>query len=224
MNAYPDNRRIDRPRAIIFDWDNTLVDSWTILHDAINVALDAFGLAPWTLEQTRKRVRNSLRDSFPSLFGEHAKEAEKLFYDRFAEIHLDALRPCPGAGRMLEDLDEAGLYLGVVSNKKGDFLRREAAHLGWDRYFGQIIGAFDGSRDKPAFEPVDMALAGSGISRGQQVWFAGDADIDLECAANAGCVPVLVREQPPGSGEFDAFPPTWHFRECQELSKFIRRL
>lgn len=224
MNVGDDIEPIDRPKAIIFDWDNTLVDTWKVLHDAINVALDAFGLETWTLGQTRKRIRKSLRDSFPSLFGEYAKEAEKLFYDRFAAIHLDGLRPCFGARRMLEELKEAGLYLGVVSNKKGDILRLETAHLGWDGYFGRIVGAFDALRDKPASDPVDMALAGSGIGRGGQVWLAGDADIDMECAANAGCIPVLVREKPPETGEFDAHPPVWHFSECLKLSKFVRRL
>ena len=28
--------RLPRPRAILFDWDNTLVDSWVTIHEALN--------------------------------------------------------------------------------------------------------------------------------------------------------------------------------------------
>ena len=29
--------RLPRPRAILFDWDNTLVDSWVTIHEALNI-------------------------------------------------------------------------------------------------------------------------------------------------------------------------------------------
>ena len=59
-----------KPRAILFDWYNTLVYSWPVIHDALNVTLEAFGLEPWNMDKTRVRVRKSLRDSFPELFGD----------------------------------------------------------------------------------------------------------------------------------------------------------
>ncbi len=213
-----------RPRAILFDWDNTLVDTWPALHEAVNAALKAFGQAPWTFDETRRRIRKSMRDSFPDLFGANWEEAGEVFYRRFAAIHLEKLEPRPGAERMLSRLKATGVYLGIVSNKNGDYLRLEAARLGWDGYFGQIVGAFDAKRDKPASDPVDLALRGSGIAPGREVWLVGDAGIDLECAVNAGCVPVLVRETGPGAGEFDGHPPHWHFHKCQELSNLVEKL
>tara|TARA_R100001086_G_scaffold137349_1_gene71705 strand:- start:1375 stop:1527 length:153 start_codon:yes stop_codon:yes gene_type:complete len=38
------------PRAVVFDWDNTLVDTWPIIHDALNHTFRAWGLREWTLE------------------------------------------------------------------------------------------------------------------------------------------------------------------------------
>ena len=215
---------LERPRAVIFDWDNTLIDSWHAILDAQNHTLVAFGLEPWTLEETRQRVRGSMRESFPALFGARWREAGEVFYRRFTERHLQALQPLPGAAALLEELHGSGLYLAVVSNKKGDYLRMEAAHLGWERYFGRIVGAFDAARDKPAVHPVRLALEGSGIEPGSSVWFAGDADIDLECAVNAGCIPVLLRETSPEPGEFNSYPPVIHVGCCLELSKVLRNL
>ena len=213
-----------RPRAIIFDWDNTLVETWPAIHEALERTFAHFGMTPWTLDEVKQRVRQSMRESFPPLFGERWEEAGALFKQSFAEIHLERLQPLDGATDMLAALAGDGIYLGVVSNKSGDLLREEATFLGWDRYFGKIIGAFDAERDKPAPDPVHMALAGSGLECGPDVWFAGDTDIDLECAANSGCTPVLVRSQPPCNGEFDEFEMALYLKGCLALSNLIRRL
>ncbi len=224
MSGFENPRGGSRPRAILFDWDNTLIDSWAVIHECQNATLQAFGHQPWTLEQTRKRVRKSMRDSFPGLFGEDWQAAGEFFYHRFNEIHLEKLTPLCGAEEMLADLTDQGIYLAVVSNKKGEYLRREAAHLGWKPYFGNLIGALDAKADKPATAPVHMALRGSGIKAGPEVWFAGDACVDLECAVNSGCIPVLVRDNSPGEMEFGSFSPTWHFEGCIPLFNLVERL
>jgi phosphoglycolate phosphatase len=212
------------PRALLFDWDNTLIDSWAAIQDAQNYTLSYFGLKPWTLEEVRARVRGSMRDTFPAMFGERWREAGEVFYARFTEHHLEALRPLPGAEEMLQALQGSGIYLAVVSNKKGDYLRAEAARLGWEPYFGSIVGAFDAANDKPSVDPVELAMADSGIALDRSVWFAGDTDIDLECACNAGCLPVLIRAAPPAPGEFAQHPPALHLADCNALSNFVRNL
>ena len=206
------------PRAILFDWDNTLVDNWPVISDSMNEVFSAFGMPQWTLAETKARTRASLRDSFPRLFGERAKEAGRIFSDHFASRHLAELREMPGAGALLRRLKASGIYLGIVSNKRGRFLRLEADHLGWTGHFAKLVGAADAPEDKPSVAPVEMALAGSGIARGPDVWFVGDADIDLECAIRAGCVPVLLRAEAPGATEFGHHRPSLHFTHCHALA------
>jgi phosphoglycolate phosphatase len=212
---------LTRPRAAIFDWDNTLIDSWAIIHDAMNVTLGAMGHPLWSYDDTITRVRRSLREAFPEMFGERWEEARDIFYGRFRAIHLDALKALPGAESLIARLAGQGIWLGIVSNKNGDHLRAEAKHLGWERYFGRIVGATDAPRDKPAPDPVHMALNGSGIAPGDEVWFVGDTAIDMECAKNSGCVPVLVRETAPEEGEFAAHR-VFHFRDHATLESLVR--
>ncbi len=210
-----------RPAAILFDWDNTLVDNWPVITEAMNAVFAAFGMSLWSLAETKARTRASLRDSFPQLFGERAKEAGRIFTDHFAERHLDALAEMPGAGRLLEHLAGSGLHLAVVSNKRGRFLRLEAAHLGWTRHFARLVGAADAAADKPDVAPVELALAESGIARGPEVWFVGDADIDMACALNAGCLPVLLRPEPPDEAEFAGCEPVLYFPDCHDLARCL---
>ena len=210
------------PKAVIFDWDNTLVDSWQTIHDALNETLAAMGQPLWTLDQTKARARHSLRDSFPTLFGDDWDLARQHYLTAFEAIHLDRLRAFAGAEAMLEALHGAGIHLALVSNKTGRILRREVASLGWDRYFGMVVGAGDAAFDKPHRAPVDLALEGSGIAPGEDVWFVGDTATDLECARNAECVPVLFL--PGGTvdpSEFALLPPDRRFIEFPELRAAI---
>jgi phosphoglycolate phosphatase len=209
----------------LFDWDNTLVDTWGALHDALTVTFEAMGREPWTLEQTRQRVRRSAREAFPALFGERAEQAAGIFYQAFERDHLRHLEAREGAEALLRGLAETGgYYLAVVSNKRGDLLRREAAQLGWDGYFERLVGANDATRDKPAVDAVEMALGDSGLAPGPEVWFVGDTDIDMVCAANAGCLPVLLRAEPPGAGEFMGSEPGVHVVGCVQLLEAVRAI
>lgn len=179
------------PAAILFDWDNTLVGNWPSIARALNAARIAFGHPEMSEAAVRGWVRQSMRNSFPAMFGETWTEARKIFYDTFRANHLETLEPMAGAAELLENLSERGLYIGVVSNKNGEYLRKEIHHLAWTAYFGRAVGAGDAFEDKPAVAPVDLALSGSGIGRSGAVWFIGDAAIDMECAIRAGCTPVL---------------------------------
>lgn len=204
MNEIPQARK---PRALLFDWDNTLVDTWPTIHAALHVTFERFDMPPWSLEEVRQRVRVSAREGFPQLFGKRSDEALDVFYEAFKAQHIEQLSVIEGAAEMLAGLHEAGFYLGIVSNKSGPLLRREVDHLGWTGYFNRVVGAGDAERDKPAAEPVQLALAESCIAPGKDVWFVGDTDIDLICAGNAGCIPVLLRPDPPGQQEFREVAP-----------------
>ncbi|HEY4134255.1 MAG TPA: HAD family hydrolase [Alphaproteobacteria bacterium] len=218
-----------KPRAVLFDWDNTLVDSWPAIHASVNRTLAAMGHPTWSLEEAKRRIARSLRDSFPQLFGERWNEAREIYYRSFAEVHLDTLRPKEGALELIETLHERGCYLAVVSNKTGKYLRLEAERLGWNGHFRQLVGATDAARDKPAVEPVDMALADSGIARGPDVWFVGDGAVDLECARNAGLSGFLVGEPtgepiPPEMLIPQASGGVWTVPDCAALGALVRGL
>jgi len=214
---------LTRPRALIFDWDNTLVDSWGTIHEALNFLMAAMDLPLWTIEQTRERVRLSLREAFPPMFGDRWQEAQQIYLDRFRAIHLERLTALPGREAMLRRLAADGHYLAVVSNKTGAVLRHEVAHLGWTGFFGAIVGAGDAHTDKPHHAPVEIALQPSGILPGPDVWFVGDTAIDMECALAAGCTPILLGllEETP---EFAQFPPVLAITDDEGLFRALRDL
>lgn len=213
-----------RPKAIVFDWDNTLIDAWPCILACYNRTFRHFGMAEWSLEEGKQNIARSLRDSFPGMFGDRWQEAREIYYQGFQAVHLEQMVPFPGAGDVLAALKEMGIYLAVVSNKTGTFLRKEADHLGWTPYFGALVGATDAPYDKPDPAPVVMALQPGGFAPTSQVWFVGDSAIDLQCGVQSGCVPVLLRPDPPLNGEFFAHPPQKYAKDSHHLLAMIREL
>lgn len=201
------------PRAILWDWDNTLVDGWATIAAALNATFTAFSMPLWTVADTRNRVRRSLRDSFPDLFGDAWPRARDIFYAAFAEHHLQQVRLLDGAEAALAA--GGAVYQAVVSNKNGRFLRAEAAHLGVAERFAALVGAGDAAADKPDPAPIHLALAGR--PAGTDVWYVGDTRLDMDAARAAGCTAVLV-----GPADHDGGPahcaPDMHFEDLRSLA------
>lgn len=214
---------IPRPTIVLFDWDNTLVENWRAVQGALNAALADAGKLPMDLEQVMFQARHSSRDIFPDLFGARWPDARAIFYDHFAANHLAGLSLMQGAEDLLDALGEQDLPLGIVSNKKGDLLRREIAHLGWSARFVSVVGAQDAPRDKPDPAPVFRALDIAGIGASQAVWLVGDTDVDMRAALAAGCTPVLVGPGPSDPELLKDAQPALRCHNCGELAGFVRR-
>ncbi|MBI3505805.1 MAG: HAD family hydrolase [Proteobacteria bacterium] len=212
-----------RPHAILFDWDNTLVDNWGSVRAAINAALVAFGKAPWSVAETRLRVRRSLRETFPEMFGEDWPRARDIFYKTFEAEHLATLRAIDGAGAAIAELARA-IPLGVVSNKQGVLLRREADALGWTGHFRSLVGATDAARDKPDPAPVRLALSGIKLPQNPTIWFIGDTALDMHTAHASGCVPVLFGKDEPDQASLGRHPPAFGVQTYSDLLDMWRGL
>lgn len=212
---------LPRPQAILWDWDNTLVDAWRGVQAGMNAALRGFGLPEWSVEEVRARARLSLRDAFPAIFGAEWERARELFYTEVRARHLDVLTPLPGTQAALDAA--APWPLGIVSNKQGPILRREAEHLGWASRFGAVIGAGDAAEDKPAAAPVLLALEKLGIASGPAVWFVGDTGVDMQAARAAGCTAVLLGDASHDGG-VAALSPDAVFSDADMLATCLRGL
>ncbi|TAE34861.1 MAG: HAD family hydrolase [Alphaproteobacteria bacterium] len=205
---------LPRPRAILFDWDNTLVDTWPIIYKALHDTMQRWNMTPWTLEEVKLKVGKSMRDSFPEMFGEAWEEAGDFYLAAYRSYHLEQLVALPGAVRMLDAVRAYAPYVGVVSNKRGDSLRIEVAHMGWNHYFDVLVGAGDALRDKPYADPALFALQGSGIEAGRDVWFVGDTTTDLECARACGMTAILYGDvQPESTAHYLGVPYHLHVRD-----------
>lgn len=209
--------KLPRPKAIIFDWDNTLVDTWPIIHTALTDTFVQMNKAPWTLEEVKSRVGKSMRDHFPELFGDKWKQAGDIYLHSYKTHSLDKLEGLYGAEDMLELLATTKIYTALASNKQGPTLRREAEFMGWTKYFQKLVGASDAARDKPHADPALLALDGSGIKASAEVWFVGDSITDVDCAIAANLTPIIYGNELLAK----QFPEYYHAENHAQLKDLI---
>jgi phosphoglycolate phosphatase len=214
---------VPKPRAVLFDWDDTVVNNWHIGVDSINATLVHMGMEPWSEAEIRRRSGLSARDAFILLFGaDRWQEADRVYYDTFRKLsEAQGVKLVEGIDDVLAALARAGVYMGVVSNKRGDLLREDVRRAGFTGYFGGIVGAGDAAADKPDPAPVKLALDGSGIRPAADVWFVGDSHTDMICAHRTGCSGMLIETKPPPDDLLIKNMPARRFADHALFMEFI---
>lgn len=210
------------PAAILWDWDNTLVDGWAAIEAGLAATFRAFGMRVWDRAEVLATVRGSLRDTFPGMFGADWERARDIFYAEVTARHLGVVAPMPGAAAAIGAAARVAPQ-GVVSNKQGPLLRAEAAHLGWAGHFGALVGAGDAAADKPDPAPMLMALGAMGVPPSPAVWYVGDTTLDMQAARRAGFVAVLLGDAGHDGGVATAAPDL-HFAHGDALAAALLAL
>lgn len=184
--------KLPKPKAVIFDWDNTLVDTWPLIQTAIDKTMVEMGHEPWGLQKVRENVHKSMREYFPEIFGNDWQKAGEIYKNTYRSVHLEQIQLLPNALKLINHLEETEILQFVVSNKIGATLRKEAAKIAVDKKFFALIGATDAANDKPSRQPVELALLGTDLDATKdEIWFVGDTITDVECAYNSGCRPII---------------------------------
>lgn len=187
--AFQDLRK---PDAIIFDWDNTLADTWPIIQHAIDHTMVEMGREPWGLQKVKDTIHKSMRESFPELFGDQWEKAGEIYKAAYRSVNIEKIELLPYVSDLINLVSQKGIMQFVVSNKMGPTLRQEAEKLGVGKRFFSLVGAGDAVSDKPSRHPVEMVLIGSNIDpKRDRVWFIGDTITDIQTAYNAHCEPIV---------------------------------
>lgn len=177
------------PKAVLFDWDNTLVDSQQSINTAINHTLKQMGNSDL---QASRHNHLSRKEFLSDLFGNRWQEANVIYQQCLnQQSPIKNLNLNPGVVEMLKNLKQYNLYLAVVSNKESNNLRKEVEDLGLSNCFKKIVGSGDTSEDKPSPLPAIFALEDSEIKPSSEVLFVGDSITDVHCAINANCLPII---------------------------------
>jgi len=210
------------PKAVFFDWDGTLVDSFSFLQDIHNYVLDELRLPAradgWFVDYFGKE-----RDwIYQDIYGDVEAQARVLFAEYLVENHVTVLKAMDGARDVLDILQAHGIVCGVVTNKQGDWVRKEIEAFGWGHYFSSVVAAHEAWADKPSCAPLVKAVADAGIdAKPDQIWFIGDTDSDMNCAKEYGSPAVLIHPDPVREPWYEDFDPFAVFDDCRAFHVFL---
>ncbi len=211
-------------KAVLFDLDGTLLDTLDDLADAVNYALSRFSYPLRTREEVRAFVGNGVRllivRALPEGEGDaRVDEVLAVFKTYYADHARVKTAPYSGISSLLRRLFDAGVRVGVVSNKFDAAVRELSAF-----YFGDLvplaIGEQAGIPKKPAPDALLAAMEALGVSRGETVYI-GDSEVDAETAARAGLPLIAVLWGFRDRAQLAAAGATCFAADAEELSLLL---
>ncbi len=178
-------------RAVVFDFDGTLVDSLPLVLRAITHAIEPFGPRP-SMDIFAK-LGGPPERFLPGLIEDarHVPAAIARMGDYHAR-HQDQIRPFDGVEIVLRQLRDAGLRLAVWTGRDRATTELLIAEHGLGEHFAIVVCGDDLPTHKPDPEGLREILARLGVPPAEAL-MVGDADVDVLGAAACGVPAVLIR-------------------------------
>jgi beta-phosphoglucomutase-like phosphatase (HAD superfamily) len=180
-------------RALIFDIDGVLLDSYDANHDFINRLLQTAGYHELTREAYQRMAHLSLR----ALAQVHT-QAEPPELDRISTLALTVprsphlIRIPTGVKPVLEQFSKTFL-LGIVTSRMQRGVDECFQLTGTEELFNTVVRFGDYTHAKPHPEPLLLAAKRLGIAPGEAVYI-GDTESDAQAAVAAGMMFIAYTE------------------------------
>ncbi|HEQ71219.1 MAG TPA: HAD family hydrolase [Spirochaetia bacterium] len=201
------------PCAILFDLDGTLLDSIADITASVNRAIGRFGFPPRSESEYRRAVGDGIEELIRRMLPPEAVKDPRFPKIRdttvreYREDVTRKTRPYPGILSLLDTLSEAGIPLGILTNKPEELALKSVTALLPSSRFITVKGAVPGTPAKP--DPGKALEIAALFGRPPaQVLLVGDSEIDILTARNAGMISVAV---------------SWGFREREKLKQYHPR-
>lgn len=170
-------------RAVLFDLDGVLIDSYEVWFHLLAAIAEEFAYPPVSREAFKAGLGQGIEADVRRFFPRHSvPELERIYAERFP-AHLGHLAVAEGVPAVFAALRRRGLASAVITNTPADvarpLLERAAATP------DVLVGGTDVAQPKPAPDIVLRACASLGVEPGS-AWVVGDTVFDREAARSAG--------------------------------------
>lgn len=207
-------------RAVLFDFDFTLVDSSSGILECFAHGFTQVGLPAVEPARVRRTIGLTLGEALRRLHGiEDAARAlafAAAFRERAEHVMVASTHWLDRALDTVEHCRAAGLATAICSTKRRSHVEGVLARDGRSALFDVVIGADDVAEAKPAPDALVAALAHIGV-RPAHALYVGDHPVDAEAAARAGVAFAAVLSGPSRRDEFAALPVRHFIASLEEL-------
>lgn len=192
----------------IFDLDGTIADSLYSIAVSANLSLEHLGFSPQPVDQYRfyagdgaeELLKRALRAAGDEELV-YIEELKKTYKEYFAVHCMDRVKPFPGIVELLTGLKQAGIRIGVLSNKPDSRAREVVEQLFGVGFFDYVQGQKENMKRKPSPQGA-LNIARIWNISPSNCLYVGDTDTDMQTGKQSGMYTIGV---------------TWGFREEEEL-------
>lgn len=181
---------------ILLDWDGNLAKTLDVWLEACRIPLQKRGL---TMSDEEIATCFGAPVKRFGEWGVNDVEAAIEEMESLAKANLTDVALYPDALEVLEQLENAGKRMALITTSKHDFVKHLLDKYYMTHYFDVIVAGDDVTNHKPHPEPIEKALEALGGNKNEAVMI-GDSDKDIGAARNAGIDSILF--YPPEHAKF----------------------
>lgn len=225
QNSAQTNTARQRPIAVLFDLDGTLIDSIGLLLASVRHAFDGFpGRAPTDDEWIAgigTPLARQMREFCDSDAQVEAITARYRTYQREAHDRLTTVYP--GTLDVLRTLAAAGHPMAIVTSKSNEMMQRGLDYTGIAPFMTSTIGCDSCTLHKPDPFPVRLALQQLGYGEHEAV-FVGDSPHDVNAGNSAGVVTIAAMWGPFSQEQLERANPAHYVASIGEIPALVQRI
>lgn len=183
--ASPSSTGPATPNLIIFDWDQTLWNSWNFHVKTIGRTAASMGVEPPSEELVASTFIVPFVRHVGNLFPHNPDGAMEAYMSLYIAHIQDAGGLFPGVADTLATLKDAGYLLALFSDKRQKYGRMELEIAGVGSLFDHVRFLDNRRPYKPnpkGLRQVLDALA----AQPHDAMYVGDSPVDIQCARNCG--------------------------------------
>lgn len=202
-------------RAVLFDWDGTLLDSCAADTRAYISVFHTLGIN-WGIREFNRHYSPDWHNVYRAARLPRTKwpEADRLWslaYEKESPVLM------PGARNVVQRLSR-DFTLAIVSSGNRRRVRRQLRAFGLADYFSACVCSEDAPKRKPHPAPLELALKRLRMEP-QNCVFVGDTAEDTEMSRRAGVRSVAVMGRFPTASRLRAARPEVILRSIRDLPR-----
>lgn len=206
-------------RAVLFDWDGTLLNSYVADSRAYLAMFRALGIS-WTMREVDRHYSPNWHLVYKAA---RIKRADWARADRLWAQAYRSERPrlLGGARDVLRRL-ERHFVLGLVTSGNRKRVRRQLREFELAGHFSTCVCCEDAPKRKPHPAPLELAMERMGAEP-RDCLYVGDSAEDVMMAQRAGVHAVGVIGPFPTAKRMRAARPAAILRTIRDLPEYARR-
>jgi len=176
-------------RAVLFDLDGVLVDSYEAWYRVVNTAARRFGVPGVSRERLAEVFGQGPEEDARTLYPGQSVDRIQAAYEEAMAAAVDVLVVGTETHAVLDDLGRRGIRRAVVTNTQRDVARHVLRAAGLVERLDAWVGVGGDLREKPAPDLPRRALELLDVPP-HEALFVGDTAYDA-AAARAAAVPYV---------------------------------
>lgn len=206
-------------KAILFDFDGTLVDSAPGIVKTMEQTFIRMGIDVPSDDEMRATIGLPLRlalQKLGNLSENDADMATETYRELFPVYEVNYVKVFPGVIETLDKLQNLGVRMAIVTSRDRMSLELVGEKRGLLKYFETYTTGADGFKPKPAPDMV-LALLDRMHLNAEETFVIGDTTFDIEMGNSAGCKTVAVTYGNHSKAKLQSVNPTFMIDSFTEL-------